>query len=798
VAHPDLRVAPAADLETGRIASRLRELPMVSEAVVTPAPDGRRLTAYLLPAAAALDGDAGEVARRHVEGWRAGSGPAGERSDLVERIRALEPDQILEIGWGRGPSLPGLRAWCDSYLERRPDDLSGLAAERFDVVVLHSVVPSFPGAAYLARVLDAAIRVAAPHGAVVLGGLRHHGLREAYHTSVELSRAVDMLPIDELRRRVRHALAHDPELSVDPRYFTGYAAGRPEIGAVEVMPARGRDDTTLTQYRYDVVLRLGTPPPEPETEWHDWRRDVLSRDEIEWLLDHAGGNAVGVCGIPDQRVAMDVEAARLLAGADPPGTAGRLRSAAGQAASGMDPEELSQLAGRKGWSVAVTWSAYRADGSLHARFCRTPELAAGVALATAGDEDPPPVTLGPLTSTPLRPALVEELERLAAGVLPETVPEYAGMTRVVVVDELPRAASGRVDETALPVVADEPAGPATAGPVPPRTADELRLARIWEEVLGVTSVDVRTSFFDLGGDSMLAIRLIDEASRALGRELPLAVLLQQPTIEGMAAALSARPGPWTPLVEINPGPGTPFFCVHPAGGNVICYAELARLVRPQPFYALQARGVEGDDPPHDDIPAMATRYLQDVRARQPTGPYLLGGWSMGGLIAYEMAHQLAAAGEPVGMVVMVDTPTPDLAAELPDQAAALARLLDGVVPVDLTQLRAMPARERLRFVLAEAERAHVIPPGMDPDRAQHLFEVFAAHLRAVDSYRPRPYGGPVRLLRATHSGIDVPDYGWGRLLGGQWEVIEVPGNHDTVVWPPNVQRVAEVLRAQLR
>jgi thioesterase domain-containing protein len=238
--------------------------------------------------------------------------------------------------------------------------------------------------------------------------------------------------------------------------------------------------------------------------------------------------------------------------------------------------------------------------------------------------------------------------------------------------------------------------------------------------------------------------------------------------------------------------------VHPAGGNVICYAELARLVRPQPFYALQARGVEGDDPPHDDIPAMATRYLQDVRARQPTGPYLLGGWSMGGLIAYEMAHQLAAAGEPVGMVVMVDTPTPDLAAELPDQAAALARLLDGVVPVDLTQLRAMPARERLRFVLAEAERAHVIPPGMDPDRAQHLFEVFAAHLRAVDSYRPRPYGGPVRLLRATHSGIDVPDYGWGRLLGGQWEVIEVPGNHDTVVWPPNVQRVAEVLRAQLR
>jgi thioesterase domain-containing protein len=462
----------------------------------------------------------------------------------------------------------------------------------------------------------------------------------------------------------------------------------------------------------------------------------------------------------------------------------------------MDPDELNQLAGRKGWSVAVTWSADRADGSLNARFCRTPE-ASGTGLATAGDEEPPPATGDPLTSAPLRPALVEELARRAGELLAETLPEYAAATAVAVVDELPRTAGGRVDETALPAVAPEPAGPVAAGPVPPRTPDELRLARIWEQALGLTSVDVRTSFFDLGGDSMLAIRLVDEATRALGRDLPLAVLLQQPTIEGMAAALSAEPGPWTPLVEINPGAGTPFFCVHPAGGNVICYAELARLVRPHPFYALQARGVEGDDPPHEDIPSMAARYLADVRARQATGPYLLGGWSMGGLIAYEMARQLAAAGQQVGLVLMIDTPTPDVAGELPDQAATLARLLDGVMPVDLTELRELPARERLQFVLAEAERARVIPPGMDPDRAQHLFEVFAAHQRAVARYRPGRFGGPVRLLRAIHSEVTVPDYGWGELLTGPWEVIEVPGTHDTVVWPPNVQRVAEVLRSQL-
>jgi thioesterase domain-containing protein len=382
-------------------------------------------------------------------------------------------------------------------------------------------------------------------------------------------------------------------------------------------------------------------------------------------------------------------------------------------------------------------------------------------------------------------------------VIDRTLPGYADVTTVRVLDELPRTAAGQVDEAALPVEDEEVSGPAATSTVPPRTADELRLARIWEQVLGVTSIDVRTSFFDLGGDSMLAIRLIDQATRALGRDLPLAVLLRQPTIEGMAAALHTEPGPWTPLVEIAAGEGTPFFCAHPAGGNVLCYGELGRLVGQRPFYALQARGVDGDGPPDDDLPTMAARYLAEVRVRQATGPYLLGGWSMGGLVAYEMAQQLVAAGEQVSLLVLIDTPTPDLVGEIPDQAAALARLLDGVVPLDRARLRAMPARQRLRYVLAEAERVGMVPPGLALDRAEHLFAVYTAHLAAVQRYRPLPFGGPVCLVRAVHSEITAPDYGWGGLLTGSWQAVDVPGDHESMVWPPNVRRLAEVLRARL-
>jgi thioesterase domain-containing protein/acyl carrier protein len=542
-------------------------------------------------------------------------------------------------------------------------------------------------------------------------------------------------------------------------------------------------------------------------------------DEIGWLLEHAVDDLVGVTGVPDTRVTVDLAAARLLARAgDLPAagelaTAGELRLAAAKAEAGMDPADLSRPGERHGWTARVGLGADA--GSLTVLFRRGGARAPGTLLPETGDPGGVPGEPTPerhLTTLPGRAALAGEIERQAREVLSRDPPDDADHIRVLVLDELPRTADGQVDAAALSSVPQQAdAGPAPVAAVPPRTAVELRLVRIWQRVLGAAPADVRASFFDLGGDSMLAIRLIDEVTRELGRPLPLAVLLREPTIEAMAAAAQAEPGPWTPLVEITSGEGTPFFCAHPAGGTVLCYGELARLAGPRPFCALQARGVDGgpagdrpasgdpagDGPPDDNLSTMAARYLAAVRDRQPTGPYLLGGWSMGGLVAYEMAQQLTAAGERVSRLVLIDTPTPDLVGELPDQAVALARLLDGVIPVNLDRLRAMPAEQRLRHVLAEAERVGMVPPGLDPDRAGHLFAVYAAHVEAVRRYRPRPYAGPVTLLRATDSGVSTPDYGWGGLVTGPWQVVDVPGTHESVVWPPNVRWLAEALRDEL-
>jgi thioesterase domain-containing protein/SAM-dependent methyltransferase/acyl carrier protein len=877
VRQQSLRVEPAAALETVRVAHRLRQLPLVREAVVGPARDRRRLAAYLVPDPGPVAGDGGPggslLAQRHVAQWRslydrtyADSDPADPTADFLgwnssytgapmateamaewreftlDRIRSLRPQRVLEIGCGSGLLLFGLLDSCRQYLgtdfspgclarvrdhlttldretrdrvtllERVADDVTDLPPGGFDVVVLNSVVQYFPGAGYLARVLDGALRMATPDGTVFLGDLRHHGLQEAFYTSVELYRAVDLLPTDELYARVRRALENERELLVDPAYLTALAAERPEIDAVELMPKRGAHHTELTRFRYDAVLRLRPPaPPAPDpgpkpdpVAWYDWRRDVLTRSEIGWLLDHANGDAVGVTGVPNARVVAEVEAARLLTDPAGPNTAGELRIAADKAPSGLDPEELYQLGERRGWSVAVSLASHRPDGSLNVLFRRgeaATALVPGDLPAAGADGEPSPAAARPLTSDPLRGSLAGELEREAwRSLTGGGLPEHLRVSQVLVLDELPRTAGGEVDEAALPVPADpvEDATPAASGAVPPRTADELRLARIWEQALRVRSVDVRASFFELGGDSLLAIRVIDDASRVFGREVPLAALLQEPTIEGMAAALRAAPGPRTPLVEITPGTGTPFVCVHPAGGGVLCYAELARQLGPgQPFYALQARGVEGDEPPDPDLSTMAARYLAALRERQPGGPYLLGGYSMGGLVAYQMAQQLRAAGEPVGLLVLIDTPTPALIDELPDEAAVLGRLLAGLIELDPAELRAMPADARLRHVLAEAERAELVPPGLDPDRAQQLFRVYTSHLAAARSYQPRPYPGRTCLLRAAQSRTDAFGYGWDRLLTGEWETVEVPGDHETMVWPPHVQRLAEVLQTRL-
>jgi amino acid adenylation domain-containing protein len=399
-------------------------------------------------------------------------------------------------------------------------------------------------------------------------------------------------------------------------------------------------------------------------------------------------------------------------------------------------------------------------------------------------------------------AAVDELRRP----LRERLPEFMVPAVFVPLAALPLSPNGKVDRRALPAPERGPEPEHVA----PKTPVEEVLAEIWAEVLGRERAGARDNFFELGGHSLLAVLLMSRIEKRLGKTLPVAALFAAPTPEAMAAALS-HPGDLQRrplLVAVKPqGGAAPFFCVHPVGGNVLCYLDLARHLPPeQPFYALQSPQ-PGDGSPAT-VEGMAERYLRALRRLRPEGPYRLGGWSMGGLVALAMAQRLAAEGEVVELLALIDTPPPPVEAKPPatdDELVAafvqdLAHLLGAEIGIVPEELRALPARERLDRAIELAHAAGVLPQDLGPAQIRPLFEMFAANAQASRAFVRRPYAGRVALYlaegTAASSGPEILD-GWQRTAEGGVEAVTLPGDHYSLLRRPQVERLGAELTTRL-
>jgi amino acid adenylation domain-containing protein len=390
--------------------------------------------------------------------------------------------------------------------------------------------------------------------------------------------------------------------------------------------------------------------------------------------------------------------------------------------------------------------------------------------------------------------------------LKERLPEYMIPSAFVFLEELPLTPQGKYDRRALP--APQHARPEEGRRLAPRNLLELQLTEQWEELLRVP-VGVTDDFFEMGGHSLLAVRLMSRIEQLYGRKIPLAALFKAPTIESLASLLrretdvTAR----SPLVPIQTrGSGRPFFCVHPVSGNVLCYRALARrLGARQPFYGLQARGLDDDDDePQTQVEAMACDYLEAVRGVQPHGPYLLGGWSVGGLIAFEMARQLQAQGEEVRLLALLDTTAPNAQAgtKVIDDASLPASfaLHLGLSPAQIQDvadaLSEAQTEDYMSFMLERAKAANIIPHDMSLAHLRQRYRVFKANIDAARSYRPANYPVSVALFRAEERDSDTQTdatLGWSRLGLEHIEVYDTPGSHLTIMQEPYVSVLAERL-----
>lgn len=411
-------------------------------------------------------------------------------------------------------------------------------------------------------------------------------------------------------------------------------------------------------------------------------------------------------------------------------------------------------------------------------------------------------------------------EALREG-LGRRLPGYMLPAVFVFLETLPLTPNGKLDRAALPAPA---AGRGeTGGYTAPRDDLESQLCAIWEAALGVQPVGVEDDFFALGGHSLLAVRMFAQIEQQIGRRLPLASLFQRPTVAGLAGLLRqeaqtpANPALVVIQSEAKGAPDRPvLYCVHTFGGAALDLRPLAEALGPdQPFYGLQARGLDGEAEPHADIPTMAAYYVAAVRAHQPHGPYYLSGYCFGGVVAYEMAVQLRALGEPVALAAPIDAPAPGYeslpsAWSLEQAAAFFANLpywLRDFFQMNREEMGVVVRRRLKRIARSVGRRfgraseltpleiigdhVHVLEA---PDYRRNLMEL---HLKALLDYRTPPYDGRVTAFRVRRRPLfsrQDPNLGWGRVAASGVDLRVIPGAHHNLMQPPYVNLLAAALR----
>nr|WP_317937097.1 non-ribosomal peptide synthetase/type I polyketide synthase [Streptomyces cellostaticus] len=399
----------------------------------------------------------------------------------------------------------------------------------------------------------------------------------------------------------------------------------------------------------------------------------------------------------------------------------------------------------------------------------------------------------------------DDTEAQITEALRHAVPKYLVPQRILVLDELPLSDNGKVNRAALP--APDEVAVEGAGFVAPRDDVERRLAEIWAEFFGMTEIGVTAGFFELGGDSLLAVRLMARIARGLRRSLPLSTLFARPTIELLAQAIreaedseDGEEGRRALVPVRTTGSRPPLVFVHPVGGDVLCYAELAGLLGDdQPFYALQLPDVE-----LLSVEDMAAHYAAAVREALPDGPYRLGGWSMGGVIALEMAARLTASGAEVDLLAVVDLmepPGPAEGAPVADEVLLswFARDLAGLAAVDWElPPEAFDSRPPVQVLHTEARAAGALSDDIDLDTLSRIVSRFQNNYRALLRHAPSSFAGRVLSLRAADGGATVETASrWMAYFPGDADLVDVPGDHYTVMRGERLRILAGELRRAL-
>jgi amino acid adenylation domain-containing protein len=386
--------------------------------------------------------------------------------------------------------------------------------------------------------------------------------------------------------------------------------------------------------------------------------------------------------------------------------------------------------------------------------------------------------------------------------LQQKLAEYMVPAIFVILETLPLNPNGKVDRNALPIP-DQNRPELEPEFIAPRSQLETQLAEIWQEILEIDAIGVQDNFFELGGTSLLALRVLAKIADQCGKKLPLTTFIQAATIAEIVTILQKEDNSdlWSTLVPIQPnGEKPPLFCVHGGDGNVLAFKNLIEyLGKEQPIYALQANILDGKQDIRQRIEDIATEYIKHIRKLQPQGPYYLSGYSVGGVIIFEMGQQLIAQGEEVALLALFDTICPKYYKQLStgNWLAYHWHTFKGLkLEHKLIYLEGGLKERRKKTIKALQEIISPPTPEVDKTLDQELFFTF---VNAVQDYIPQIYPGKITLFRCLEQNWWVKhdrQLGWAELTENPVEVIDSPGTHNDLI-SKNYESVAQKLHNYL-
>ncbi len=492
------------------------------------------------------------------------------RHHTLTRIRELAPRRLLEVGVGSGLLLSGLARDVDEYwatdfsapviaklgadvatdpdlaarvrLRCQPAEITdGLPAGHFDAIVLNSVIQYFPSADNLERVLAGLLPLLAPGGSIFVGDVRDLRSLRAFHAAITLGRLADVTAdTGQSLAATARRVSLEKELVLDPAWFAGLAGRLPGVATVDVRLKRGWAHNELTRHRYDVLLHTAVPASSAPAQELAWGR-VADLAALAARLGPERPNALRVTGLQNPRTAAELAALAALEASGAAPAKARLG-----VVTGVEPEDVEELAARLGYRVAITPSAGSA-ATYDAVFYLGAQRPAAGAKAPAPD--------GLANSPAAARAVVALLPRLREH-LKDVLPDYMVPSVLVPLEALPRTSNGKLDRRALP----PPEPVATSGGQAPRTPTEAAVCELFAGVLGLERVGATDDFFDLGGHSLLATRLISKARTVLGVELAIRDLFEAPTPAELAGRADERgaggsaAGPARPALDVAARP----------------------------------------------------------------------------------------------------------------------------------------------------------------------------------------------------------------------------------------------------